>query len=87
MNPALFHYAVTSPQRAGASAAALHFPLYGVILENAEHSVRQAVSQILAEIEGLPQQHLQIPACFIPAESMGKIKVVDLANQRFPIQE
>ena len=68
-------------------AAALHFPLCGVILENAEHSVRQAVSQILAEIEGLPQQHLQIPACFIPAESMGKIKVVDLANQRFPIQE
>ncbi|MBR2344376.1 MAG: LacI family DNA-binding transcriptional regulator [Lentisphaeria bacterium] len=68
-------------------AAALHFPLCGVILEDAEHSVRQAIAQILTEIRGAARQHLQIPARFIPAESTGKLKVVDLANQRFSIQE
>jgi DNA-binding LacI/PurR family transcriptional regulator len=68
-------------------AAALHYKLCGVILENAERSVRQAVQQILAETGSASRRHLQIPARFVPESEIPALKVVKLANQRFALQE
>jgi hypothetical protein len=62
-------------------AAAQPFDLCGIILEQAEPSVRGAVNQLLEELDGKPAAHLRYTAAFVPEEKMHFLKVADLANQ------
>jgi DNA-binding LacI/PurR family transcriptional regulator len=63
-------------------ASALKFPLCGIILEQAETSVRSAVRQVLAQIEGAETAHIAPPARFISAEEFGSLQLPNLSNQR-----
>ena len=62
-------------------AAAKTFELCGIILEQAEDTVRNAVRQLCAQCEGAPVRHLSAKARFVPAEEFLDLKVADLANQ------
>lgn len=63
-------------------AAALNFPLHGIILEQAETAVRAAVRQILSQIEGKGIRHILLPARFVPETELHSLKIPDLTNQR-----
>ena len=63
-------------------AAALNFPLHGIILEQAEAAVRAAVRQILGQIEGKGIRHILLPARFVPETELHSLKIPDLTNQR-----
>ena len=62
-------------------AAAQPFGLSGIILEQAESSVRGAVTQLFAQCDGDPAEHLSYPAEFVPEKEFHALKVADLANQ------
>ena len=62
-------------------AAAQPFELCGIILEQAEPSVRGAVNQLLEQLDGKPAAHLRYTAAFVPEEKLHFLKVADLANQ------
>jgi DNA-binding LacI/PurR family transcriptional regulator len=62
-------------------AAAQTFDLCGVILEQAEETVRSAVKQLFARCGGGENRHLSCKARFVPSEAFNTIKVADLANQ------
>ena len=63
-------------------AAALNFPLHGIILEQAEAAVRAAVRQVLSQIEGKGVRHILLPARFVPETELRSLKIPDLTNQR-----
>lgn len=64
-------------------AGAIHFPLLGIILEQAENSVRRAVQQILAQREeDKKYSHIKLPAHFVKKEEFSSLKIPDLTNQR-----
>lgn len=62
-------------------AAAKTFQFCGIILEEAETPVREAVRQILQQLSGGKVQHLTRPALFVPEKEIPLLKVADLANQ------
>ena len=62
-------------------AAAQPFGLSGIILEQAESSVRGAVTQLYAQCDGDPAEQLSYPAEFVPEKEFHALKVADLANQ------
>lgn len=62
-------------------AAAQPFNLHGIILENAEAAVRNAVRQVLAQISGGDVARITPKAEYIPAEEFHKLKFPNLANQ------
>ena len=68
-------------------AAAQNFNLCGIILEDAESSVRQAVRQVLDECSGGGRKHLDIPARFVTEKEFHALKVANLANQYLFEQE
>ena len=63
-------------------ASSQNFPLQGIILEQAEESVRSAIRQVLDQINGGAVRHLSLPTRFISKREMQSLKVPNLTNQR-----
>ena len=63
-------------------AAAMNFPLHGIILEQAEAAVRMAVRKTLKQINGDDIEHYHLTAKFLPKEKIQSLQIPDLTNQR-----
>ena len=63
-------------------ATALNFPLYGIILEQAETAVRSAVRQVLNQTRNGKIEHIPSPARFIPGKELSQLQTTDLTNQQ-----
>ena len=63
-------------------AAASNFHLFGIILEQAESTVRAAVRQVLSQIDGGGIQHISLPARFVKGDELRALRIPDLTNQR-----
>ena len=63
-------------------AAAMNFHLQGIILEQAETSVRTAVRQVLGQIAGGGIRHHLLPARFVTGKELSSLHIPDLTNQR-----
>ena len=68
-------------------AAALDFPLSGIILEQEEEAVRSAVRQVIGQINGGGIRHNRIMAKYIPKPQIASLKVQNLANQMLTDQQ
>ncbi len=62
-------------------AAAMNFHLQGIILEQAETSVRTAVRQVLGQIDGGGIRHHLLPARFVTGKELSSLHIPDLTNQ------
>ena len=63
-------------------ASASNFHLHGVILEQAESTVRAAVRQVFSQIDGGGIRHLSLPARFVRGSGLRALRIPDLTNQR-----
>lgn len=77
-----FHPDVIGVYNEWTLASAQNFHLRGIILEQAEESVRSAIRQVLQQIEGGEIRHIALPARFIPEKELSSLKVPNLTNQR-----
>jgi DNA-binding LacI/PurR family transcriptional regulator len=63
-------------------AGALNFPLFGIILEQADTPVRTAVQQVIKQIRGEEVCHYSLSAKFLTKDEMLSLKIPNLTNQR-----
>ncbi len=76
-----FHSDVVGFYNEWTMAAAQTFDLCGIILEQAEATVRNAVGQLWEQCRGGAVKHLKNKAVFVPENEFHSLKVADLANQ------
>ena len=63
-------------------SAALTFPLLGIILEQADITVRTAVQQVLKQLNNEGIYHHSLMAKFLTKDEMMALKTPNLTNQR-----
>ena len=76
-----FHSDVVGFYNEWTMAASQTFDLCGIILEQAEVTVRSAVGQLWEQCSGGAVKHLKNKAVFVPENEFHSLKVADLANQ------